>query len=372
MSHAKKYKKHIRVLVDSREAVRNKSGIGVVAKILTVQLAMQSKEECDIKFFFIKPSKKRFLPTKYGKFLEFIIWKFIYVNYKKIICKCDYVISFDCIGSFFLSGHIPIVHDLIFLSKPQWTDTPWGKLWRKLLPVTLPKSIGIIVPSCHTRDDIDKFFPGLSKKIPVEVVPWGSPNISYDKIKGLKKSNKFLFVGNSEPRRNLDIVIDAISAYNLKSQVKVRLIIVGNTYEQSKIIINRIKKNGIEKYVDVLGYVSDECLHELYITSIAYIYPSLYEGFGLTVLEAMSKGIPVITSNTTSLIEVAKGAAITINPESKEDITNAIGRIVSDKKLREDLVCAGFKCVKKFKWDNSAKQIVNFIRHLHMNREIEK
>jgi glycosyltransferase involved in cell wall biosynthesis len=111
-----------------------------------------------------------------------------------------------------------------------------------------------------------------------------------------------------------------------------------------------------------LGYVEPEDMPVLYNLAGAYVYPSLYEGFGLPVLEAMQCGCPVVASNATSIPEVAGDAAILVDPINTTAIAQSIYRVLSDSKLREELVYAGFQQAKKFSWEKCANTMLNIIR----------
>jgi glycosyltransferase involved in cell wall biosynthesis len=140
------------------------------------------------------------------------------------------------------------------------------------------------------------------------------------------------------------------------------LVIAGNGkggyYEKIRSYVN---KYSLEKQITFLGYVSDEEVSYLYKHAVALVYPSFIEGFGFPVLEAMDCGLPVITSTTSSLPEVAGEAALLVDPYSKDAITDALERLVRDKGLREELVKKGHEQRKKFSWEKTGKQLLSII-----------
>lgn len=172
----------------------------------------------------------------------------------------------------------------------------------------------------------------------------------------IEKKRFFLFVGTVQPRKNL---INLIKAYNQFSKNKIyipKLVIAGAKGWLSDEIYALPTKLGIEEKVKFLGRVDNRTLSALYSSALALTYPSLFEGFGLPILEAFNFKLPVITSNTSSMPEVAGDAAVLVNPNSVEDIARALENIEKNKKLRDILVEKGKLQVKKFSWRKAAQE----------------
>lgn len=181
-----------------------------------------------------------------------------------------------------------------------------------------------------------------------------------------------LFVGTIEPRKNIERLIlafsrqlSAIRHRQKKSDDRrlmtdnLQLVIAGSRGWFSDEIYNLPKKLGIEERVKFLDFVSDEKLISLYKNALCLVYPSFYEGFGIPVLEAMSLGVPVICSNTSSLPEVGGEAVLYVDPNSTEQISNALKKIYTDKRLRSRLIKKGLLQAKKFSWVESARKLNN-------------
>ncbi len=166
----------------------------------------------------------------------------------------------------------------------------------------------------------------------------------------------FLFVGTVQPRKNLERLIKAFSR-----QPDDYLVIVGQKGWLSDEIYNLPKKQGIEDKVKFLGYVSDEDMPAIYTGAIALTFPSLFEGFGLPILEAQACGCPVLTSNLSSMPEVAGKGAVYVNPTSVEDIIRGIREIGEIDGTRDRLVKEGFKNVKKFSWEKCARETLDVL-----------
>jgi glycosyltransferase involved in cell wall biosynthesis len=120
-----------------------------------------------------------------------------------------------------------------------------------------------------------------------------------------------------------------------------------------------LKSEGLRDRVQYLGYVSDDDLVALYNLADVFVYPSIYEGFGLPVLEAMSCGAPVITSNVTSLPEIAGDAALLVDPRNTRELAEALKRILREPALREEMVERGFQQIRKFSWRTAAEETIH-------------
>ena len=224
----------------------------------------------------------------------------------------------------------------------------------------LKSATHIITVSKATKEDLIKRVGIPEKKITVVYEGYNKElfkpqkgdtlNITLKQF-GLKNQEYFLFVGTIQPRKNLARLIEAFAALNNPP----KLILAGSKGWLSDEIYELPKKLGIEDSVKFLGYVPDEKLPALYSGAKAFLFPSLFEGFGLPVLEAMACGCPVLTSNISSLPEVAGKAAILVNPYSVEEIAQGIEEIKTQD-TRNKLIKSGFEHVKKFSWEKAARE----------------
>jgi glycosyltransferase involved in cell wall biosynthesis len=167
-----------------------------------------------------------------------------------------------------------------------------------------------------------------------------------------------LCVGTREPRKNLDRVVMAFAEIAAANK-DLNLVIAGK-YGWGK----DVASDKVGNRVKLLGYVEKEDLARLYSGAQAFIFPSLYEGFGLPILEAMNCGAPVITSNLGSMKEIAGGAALLVDPERVEDIAAAISKVLRSKEVKEKLKLAGEKRAKDFSWEKTALQTLEAYRQL--------
>jgi len=169
-----------------------------------------------------------------------------------------------------------------------------------------------------------------------------------------------LFVGTLQPRKNLIRLINAFS--NLQSPISnLQLVIAGKKGWLYQEIFRRVEELGLERKVVFTGYVPEGDLPALLSGARLFVFPSLYEGFGLPVLEAMACGTPVVCSNASSLPEVAGDAAMLVDPLDVEGMAAAIERVLGDKELRAELIERGFEQARKFSWERCAREILNVL-----------
>ena len=140
------------------------------------------------------------------------------------------------------------------------------------------------------------------------------------------------------------------------------MVFTGSKSWKDASVFETLEKLNLKDRIKKIGYVEHEDMPVLYNLAKAYVYPSLYEGFGLPVLEAMKCGCPVVASNATSIPEVAGDAAILINPLDTKALSEAIFRILTDQQLRNELMSSGYKQAQRFSWDKCAKQMLEIIR----------
>ena len=262
--------------------------------------------------------------------------------------------------------HIQTIHDLSFEFIPEcftWKQRLWH--WFLNPKKQCQKADIILAPSESTRQDVVNKYRIADNKIQVL-----RPGISLDyglltMDDGQRVREKYnlperyiLYLGTLEPRKNIEAIIEA---YKMNYELGIKnyeLVVVGAQGWKNKELLELIENTPGVKYI---GYVAREDKQSLYSLSSLFVFPSLYEGFGLPVLEAMSLGVPVITSNRTSLPEVVGTAGYSINPHNVLELTEAMKLILSDEKLHSILLERGKKQAEKFNWNNSAKDFLNLL-----------
>jgi glycosyltransferase involved in cell wall biosynthesis len=266
---------------------------------------------------------------------------------------------------------------VITIHDTMWFDQTWmqaqgkrlrmiaGKFYfRSLAELSVRKANKIIVPSKSTCRDLSRFWPNRIKDC--HVVYHGidqsfmqSPNnqLTVDKLKhfGLAGKKFFLHITNGKPYKNTPRVIEAFS--RVADGLDLSIAIVGRRSAFTDSILSLISESLDKERVRFLGSVDDQDLAVLYHAARALIFPSLYEGFGLPVIESMSCGCPVIASDKGSLGEVLANCALSVNPESVEEISKAILAMEKDDSLREFLIEKGLKRAGEFSWNKAATRI---------------
>jgi glycosyltransferase involved in cell wall biosynthesis len=266
------------------------------------------------------------------------------------------------------------IHDLILLHYPSTRASTLGPFrfylkyvfYRLILKHAITNSKVIFVPSKFTKNDILNHFSVPENKIIVTYEANSLDNVKPAKkefLKALKITKPyFLTVGNAYPHKNLKRLFSVFKKFNLEQNKKFQLVFVGPNdyfYNQFKIFVNELGFK--EDEVIMPGKVNDEELKLLYLNAFAYVFPSLYEGFGLPGLEAMSCGVPVVAADCTSLPEIYGNAAFYFNPTSDDEMFNALVRISEDKKLRNKLKENGFEIIKQYSWEKlSEKTLQNY------------
>lgn len=237
-------------------------------------------------------------------------------------------------------------------------------LWhlRKTTRLAVKWAKKIITVSENTKRDLIKFYG--AKDDQVKVIHLGYRKLTVKDRKLKIKKPYFLFVGRLEKRKNLIRIIKAFAELKKDKEIPHQLILAGKPgygYEQIKC---SIKDLGLENEIILPGYISDDDLPYLLKKADIFLYPSLYEGFGMPILEAMSFGIPVITSNISSMPEIAGKAALLVNPKNSEEIAKAIWQILINKKLKENLIKKGREQIKKFSWEKCARETLELLESL--------
>lgn len=252
-----------------------------------------------------------------------------------------------------------------------WIIYPEQFVSIKRIPVTytIKKSIAradrILVGTSYIKKQTMEYFGVEDDRI--EVIPYGLDQRFFKRSdrKQLTKvqqkygidSSYILAVGDIHPRKNLERLLKAFAI--LPERRDVKLVLVGKALWKTKELYEHIKNMDLEKSVITTGYVSDEDLPLLYQDAKVFCYPSLYEGFGFPILEAMASGVPVAISNTTSCPEVGGNAAVYFDPLSVEDIAAKLSQTLTDSQLRDKCISVGVEWAHSFTWEKTARRTID-------------
>lgn len=242
---------------------------------------------------------------------------------------------------------IATIHDIIPVFMPQYHGVKRVIYFRTVLRWYLRRVDGIIAVSHATKRDLMRYYDIPGEKI--AVVHHGIPSVK----RGVcEKEDYMLYLGTLEPRKNVEGIIRAFAMLKERG-FDYKLVIAGGKgwmYDEIFKLIKRVKD------VEYVGYVSDAQKRDLYRKASVFVWPSFYEGFGLPVLEAMAYGTPVVTSNTSSLPEIAGDAAVLVDPYSVRDIARGIREAIANEKK---LIRKGFERVRHFTMDRMFKETLS-------------
>ncbi len=268
------------------------------------------------------------------------------------------------------------IHDLIpYLFPGQKMKRAIHRVaYKFVIHKVVKKALKIIAVSENTRRDLIKYLEVPPEKIKViyeGVEKRYLEKKSEDEIRAVLQKYKitpsyFLYVGVFRNHKNLPVLLKAFKRYQEEFSKKERLVLVGEKDPEYKEVDILIKKLSLQNQIITPGKISDKDLVCLYQGALAFIFPSLYEGFGLPPLEAMAAGTPVISSRAASLPEILDRAALFFNPKDIDELLALMKRVKSDKELQSNLEKKGLSQVKKYSWKKMAKETLNIYRSLSM------
>lgn len=372
-------KNGLRIAVNTRLLISNRlDGIGRFSAETLRRIALAHPEH-EFHFIFDRPFDKEFvfsnnvypyvIPPQARHPLLYLMWFEVSVPLLFRRIKPDLFVSPD--GYLSLRTRVPsvaVMHDLNFEHYPK--DLPWmvSRYYRKMFPRFARKAQRIATVSEYSKTDIasryaidhsriDVVFNGVSSHFhPLDEEEKETVRRSFS-------SNKpyFLFVGSLNPRKNLKNLFLAFEEFKKNDTRDIKLIVAGARMWWTDDM--RFTYENMQYRNDVIftGRVSDSELVKLVASALALTYVSGFEGFGIPILEAFQCKTPVITSNVTSMPEVAGEAAIQVNPFNISEITNALQRLAGEPELRSELVRKGEEQCRKFSWDRSAELLWNCI-----------
>lgn len=264
---------------------------------------------------------------------------------------------------------IATMHDLSYKRYPQFFEAGVRK-WDPYVIRSMDQANAVIVPSNNTKNDLIELLHVPAEKIHIVYPPVGgnfSPQGS-ERDKALLREmgtpeQYILFTGTLEPRKNIPFLVKAFERFH-RDHPEVYLLIAGKRGWLYDDILKSITHSAASKNIRHLDFVSEEMLQALYRSALFFVFPSIYEGWGSPVAEAMASGTPVITSKTSSLGEIGNNAAFLIDPTRADELTDAMRRLYSDENMRKELNRKGLERVIDFSRRNAAEKILGIYRLL--------
>ena len=377
-------KKHsLKIAVNTRFLLKDKlEGIGLYTLEVVKRMAAAHPED-EFIFFFDRPFDPSFVfsknitpvvlspPARHP--LLFIAWFEWSVNRALKKYKADVFLSPDNFLS--LSTAIPtvlIVHDIAFThfsENDKWINRQYYKFFT---PRFLKRANTILAVSEFTKQDILSKFSFVEKN-KIKVAYNGCREI-FQPLDFIQKEEKntqntegplfFLFVGAVHPRKNVHTLIQAFDLFKKRTKSNVQLMLCGRFAWQTGAVKSAYDAATFKQDIIFKGYVEDKEVVKLTASALAVTYISLFEGFGVPLLEAMNCDTPIITSNVSSMPEVVGDAAILVNPESIEAIADAMQQVFENENLREKLIVQGRIQRAKFDWDKTADIVYSELKNI--------
>jgi len=256
------------------------------------------------------------------------------------------------------------VHDISFARIPGYFSRGLRLYLKTLVPFSLKKASGIITISEYSKQDIGKRYSVPTERIHItplaagpEFKPDETPETRQTLLRRLGFQGPYiLYVGRLDPRKNVVALTRAFADLKKTGNIPHRLVIAGRGNSQPERFRSDVEKAGLGRQAVWTGFIPDELLPSLFSQAEVFVYPSLYEGFGLPPLEAMACGCPVIASNVTALPEVIGTAGLLIDPAQTASLVEAILKVISDKALREKMRRDGLAQSRKFSWTDTARK----------------
>lgn len=364
----------MKIFIDLTSLCRTLTGIEKYTQNLALALLRQAPEDTTFHLIFRKEIHPSFSSLENERFIRVLSpFKSQFLTEQLYIPWYLRKNSFNiCLFASFPPGLFvkrPVVfvcHDATMWKYSRYLSIKNRLYFKPLSEIAMRKAIKIFTVSDSAQKDISHYFPQLGTKIinissslPGWINKVGKlklpPVLSRFQIKG----GYLLSVSSLEPRKNMPLIIESLAP--ILRERDLCLVFVGRKAWGHKKILNKIETLGINKNIIISGYVSEQELQCLYFGAIAFVFASLYEGFGFPILEAFACKCPVITSNVSSMPEVAGGAALLVDPLSQESIRNAVITVLESEQLRKELVGKGTERLKSFSWDETARRFLEAI-----------
>ncbi|GAA4811391.1 glycosyltransferase family 1 protein [Litoribaculum gwangyangense] len=379
----------MRIGIEAQRLFRpHKHGMDRVALELIKKLQVIDKD--NEYFIFVKPDQDTSAISETSNFNiveisggPYPYWEQIKLPLIASAYKCDILHCTSNTAPLYVkSPLVTTLHDIIYMeesvlkqitSKASWYQKI-GNIYRRIIVNgVVKKSHCLITVSDFEKKNITGFFNEKTIKN-IKTIHNGvsdhflkSPDvIELNKVKTKHNlpDQYMLHIANKDPRKNTKNVLKAFKGFLNTTTVDYKLVLLGYNEKDLLTVLSEINaKNLIDKVV-LLGYVSDQDLPAIYRLSQLFLFPSLREGFGIPIIEAMACGVPVITSNSSSMPEIAGDAACIVNPMESEAILQGILKISSDSEYKNELIRKGLERCEQFSWDNMALQVLDVYKKM--------
>jgi glycosyltransferase involved in cell wall biosynthesis len=372
----------MKIAINTRFLLPNPEGVGHFTFEVIKQMAINHPEH-EFIFFFDRPYDARFIfaknitpvvlsPPARHPFLFYIWFEW---SVARALKKYNADVFFSPDNFLSLITKIPtvlVVHDIAYAHFPDNGSWIFRQYYRYFMPRFVQKAAHILTVSTFTKEDLIEHFPFL-KRDNITVCYNGCRD-NYTPLSILAQNDVkkqytngydfFLYVGAVHPRKNVHRLIEAFDLYKKQNNTATKLVICGRFAWQTGSVKSAYDAAIFKKDIIFTGYINEADLATLTASALAMVYVSLFEGFGVPILEAMHCDVPIITSDRTSMPEVAGEAAILVNPESVEMIAKAMENVENDPILREKLIENGRLQRLKFSWEKTATVVYDALKKI--------
>ncbi|MDP8231796.1 MAG: glycosyltransferase family 1 protein [Candidatus Zophobacter franzmannii] len=371
----------LKVFVSGLAYDKGKSGIADYTNNVIRELSKENQltilmPEDEIENFPIKNENITFLPApKFTKkAILSMIWHLFILPFK--IKKSDYDLIFLPAGNRRLLSFYPLPTVVTFHDLSQFhIENKYDKFRmfyiKKIVPYYLKKAPAVMAISKSTADDMMQFYGMSRDKIVINYNGYNSDRFSADldasdvRMKYHLTKDYLLYIARIEhPGKNHLNLVKAYEKLPQELRDKYDLVLPGSDWNGAEEVHSYVSTSSVNPNIKFLGFVPDEDLPPLYCGAKLYVFPSLYEGFGIPLVEAMASGIPVICSDCSSLPEVGGEAVKLFNPKSVESIASTIAEVLSDNACLTDMREKGFKEIKRFSWKQHASKIIEIYNEI--------
>lgn len=379
----------MKVSLDLEPCCNNRSGIGIytynIAKALTeieqidvygeiFSFLGRNKIDKNYSDLNIKLHICRLFP--YGVYRR--VWGKIPLKYNTLLNSKNHIYHFfDYIVPPNIEGKvITTIHDMTYVLYPEIVEEKTMSRIKKGIEYSVNRADKIITVSESSKCDIIKYLKVPNDKIEViyngvEYNRFARDYNEEEKVKVKQKyslpDNYILYMGTLEPRKNIESIVEAFKLFKEQSYLKekdFKLVIAGKKGWMFESIFELVNKLNLQENVIFTDYVDEKDKPLIYNMAQLFVFPSIYEGFGIPVLEAMASSVPVITSNVSSLPEVAGDAAILVDPKDTLSIAKNIHDILSDENLKDELINKGHIQAQIFTWEASAEKLYEIYKSM--------
>lgn len=377
----------MKVALELQPCLKNRSGIGTYTYELAKQLQANDTVELEGHIFnfmmcndLMQELDGLHFLQKYCRLFSYgiyrRIWRLAPIPYRWLFGDtADITHFFNFVIPKGVKGKVvTTIHDVVWLRYPETMDEKNYKRITQNIQYSINRADCIVAVSESTKQDLIALL-----QVPAEKIVIASPGVDMvrfqhqypdEQLQHVRQryhlpKRYILYMGTLEPRKNIERLVQAFAQLQQQDDLQsYKLVLAGKKGWQYETIFTQIQQLGIEDAVICTDYVEEEDKAAIYQMADLFVFPSLYEGFGMPILEAMAAGVPVITSNVSSMPEVAGDAALLIAPDSVEQIASAMQRLLTDEALRKRCVQRGYERCKVFTWERSADILVQMYQQM--------